>query len=157
MVFDINVCDGFIKKPREVCLQWNQCGVCAKLMELCQTAVITGPSFQWKGNLKELFCFPSLLSLVASVGQTMSVEFSADMTWEGLLKHWETRAEFRIMLTGWRNVLVKAGWIGTEPRAEKYSLGRKNTFVTIRQFCNFGSSLKNYVELIVTRGLNKSH
>lgn len=48
-------------------------------MELCQTAVITGPSFQWKGNLKGLFCFPSLLSLVALVGQTMSVEFSADV------------------------------------------------------------------------------
>lgn len=53
---------------------WSLCKT-----ELYQTAVITGPSFQWKGNLKGLFCFSSLLSLAALVEQTMSVEFLADM------------------------------------------------------------------------------
>lgn len=36
-------------------------------------------------------------------------------------------------------------------------LGGKNTFKTIRWFCSFGSSLKNYVELIVNHALNISH
>lgn len=52
--------------------------------------------------------------------------------------------------------MVKGGWIDTEPSAE-YSSGRKSTSMTVRQFCSFGSSLKNYVEVIMTHGLHNSH
>lgn len=69
-------------------------------MELYLIAGITGPSFQWKGALRGLFCFSPLLSFIASVGQAVSVEILADMKMGRLLKHWETRAAFRIMLTG---------------------------------------------------------
>lgn len=46
---------------------------------IVQIAGITAPSVQWKGVLMGLFCFSPLLSLEASVGWVMSVEFLADM------------------------------------------------------------------------------
>lgn len=77
--FDINVYNGFIKKTQgSVSLVkpvWSLCNTDG----IVQIAGITAPSVQWKGILKGLFCFSPLLSLEASVGQVMSVEFLADM------------------------------------------------------------------------------
>ena len=72
----------------------------------------------WEG----LAWFSSLLSLMTSVvEQSTSVEFLDDMRMGRASKTLRDKPRIQNQADMLKNVLVKEGWIVTEPSAEKYS------------------------------------
>lgn len=129
-------------------------------MEFVQIDWIAIPnsSFQWSIIEEGLVCFSSLLLFMTSVVErSMSVEFLDDTKMERAAKTLGDKVRIQNYADRLKKCSSKSRMDCHWAKRREVYLGRKTTFIIIKRFCGFGSSLKNYMELIVNHGLNISH